>query len=265
MNLVDIDSSTVRAFYTCLHLERPEDLVTTGPRRTWHADLREKGYRAQVLQLDDGSVVGKCHTIPIDHSPFSGRDLLAILCLYVHMYDHHIGDQRGQNRGRTMLEKIEAEARAAGWKGIVAWGMDWEIWNPVSFYERMNYCRADQEGKVVAVWKPFCDDAKAPSLMRLDSELPGAADDKVSVLVADNAWCSSFDKRRTAREAIVGIEDLVEYVEVGEPWAGRILHLGSVGGVFLDGLPYRPHELIGPSNKLRAEIVRLYAKKRRDQ
>ena len=124
--------------------------------------------------------------------PVSGRDLLAILCLYVHMYDHHIGDQRGQNRGRTMLEKIEAEARAAGWKGIVAWGMDWEIWNPVSFYERMNYCRADQEGKVVAVWKPFCDDAKAPSLMRLDSELPGAADDKVSVLVADNAWCSSF-------------------------------------------------------------------------
>jgi GNAT superfamily N-acetyltransferase len=265
MRLVDIDVSTERAFFTCLHLERPEELVVTGPRRAWHAYYGDRGYRAQVLQLDDGTAVGKLHSIPIEHSPFVGRDLLAILCLYVHMYDHHIGDQRRQNYGRFMLETVESEARAAGWKGIVAWAMDWDVWNPVSFYERMGFARADQEGKVVAIWKPFCEEAEAPRLLRLEGKLLRPAGEKVRVLVADNAWCSSFDKRRTAREAVAGIEEMVEYVEVGKPWAGRILHLGSIGGVFLDGQPYRPYGLIGPSSELRGEIVRLYEEKRRER
>jgi hypothetical protein len=85
----------------------------------------------------------------------------------------------------------------------------------------------------------------------------------VKVTVADNAWCNSHQKRATAREAIVGIEHLVEYTEVGPPWHGRIIHLGHVGGVFLDGRPYRPYQLIGESADLRAEIIRLYERKQR--
>lgn len=260
MQLVNVGADTARAFFTCLHLEEPENLEFTAQRRNWHAEYRDRGYKAQVLVLDDGSIVGKCHYIPIEHSPFVGRDLLAILCIYVHMYQHHIGDQRGRGYGRFMLHHVEQDARSLGFKGLVAWAMDWDYWNPVSFYEHMGYSRVDREDKVIAVWKPFGEDAEPPRLLRPDS-LPGGSDDKVRVLVADNQWCDSQEKLLTARKAIEGIEHLVEYSEVESPCCNRILHLGHVGGVFLDGEAYRPYQLIGDSKDLRAAIVRLYARK----
>lgn len=42
--------------------------------------------------------------------------------------------------------------------------MDW-MWSPVSFCEPKGCRRADQEDKVVAVWKPFCEDAEPPRLL----------------------------------------------------------------------------------------------------
>lgn len=263
MHLEDITADTEAAFFTCLHLEEPENREHTVHSRSWYAKYRDKGYRARVLRLVDGSVVGKCHSIPIDHSPFVGKDLLAILCLYVHLYEHLVGDQRGRGHGRFMLGQIEQEARSAGFKGVVAWAMDWEVWNPVSFFEHLGYKRADQEGKVVAVWKPFSDEARQPRLLRMES--PPVAEDsgRVSVLVADNPWCDSNYKLTTARAAIQGIEHLVDFREVSAPCRNRILHIGHVGGVFLDGTPYRPYQVMGDSDELRAEIIRLHGLKQR--
>jgi hypothetical protein len=65
-------------------------------------------------------------------------------------------------------------------------------------------------------------------------------------------------KLMKAREAIEGIEHLVEYAEAEPPCCNRIIHLGHVGGVFLDGKVYRPYELLDSAADLRAEIVRLY-------
>jgi len=116
--------------------------------------------------------------------------------------------------------------------------------------------------EVVVVWKPFCADAEPPRLLRLDA-MPSRSGEKVCVVVADNPWCDGNGKLMTAREAIRGIAHLVEYTEVGPPCRDRVIHLGHVGGVFLNGRPYRPHELIGTSENLRAEIIRLYERKHR--
>jgi GNAT superfamily N-acetyltransferase len=259
MRLVDIDADSERAFFSCLHLEEPEDLEATAHSRNWYAEHKDKGYKAQVLVLDDGSIVGKCHYIPIEYSPFVGKELLAILCLCLWPYEHHVGDQRSKGYGQFMLNHVEQYARSAGFKGVVTWAMDWH-WNPVSFYEHMGYSRVDAEDKVVVVWKPFCDDAEPPRLLRLE-QAPSAGREKVRVVVADNPWCDCNAKLVAAREAIRGIEHLVEYAEAGPPCCNRIIHLGYVGGVFLDGEVYRPYELIGDSGDLRAEIIRLHAQK----
>ena len=83
--------------------------------------------------------------------------------------------------------------------------------------------------------------------------------------MADNQWCDCNMKLRKAREAIKGIEHLVEYTEVGPPCRDRMIHLGYVGGVFLDGEVYRPYELLDNAENLREEIVRLYERKQDDQ
>jgi N-acetylglutamate synthase-like GNAT family acetyltransferase len=262
MQITDINADTERAFFTCLHLEEPEDLESTAHSRNWYAEHRGKGYKAQVLVLDDGSIVGKCHFLPIEYSPFVGQDLLAILCICVWPYEHHFGDQRCRGYGGFMLNHVEQYARSSGFKGVVAWAMDWH-WNPVSFYEHMGYSRVDSEDKVVVVWKQFCEDAKPPKLLRLD-EVPGEGREKVRVVVADNQWCDNNMKLMKAREAIEGIEHLVEYTEVEAPCCNRIIHLGYVGGVFLDGKVFRPYHLLDNAEDLREEIVRLYERKQRE-
>ncbi len=260
MELVEISADTEGAFFTCLQPEESEDLELTAPSRNWHAEYKDKGYKAQVLKLDDGRIVGKCHYIPVEYSPFVGKDLLAILCLCLHPYEDHVGDQRGKGYGRFMLSHVEQYARSCGFKGVVAWAMDWH-WNPVSFYEHMGYARVDAEDKVVVVWKPLCEEAEPPRLLRLDN-VPGEGREKVCVVVADNPWCDANTKLMAARDAIKGIEHLVDYTEVGPPCRDRMIHLGHVGGVFLDGRVYRPYEFIGTSEDLRAEIIRLHERKR---
>ena len=61
MELVDINASTEIAFFTCLQPEEPKDLDSTVHGRRWHDEHKGKGYKAQVLRLDDGRIVGKCH------------------------------------------------------------------------------------------------------------------------------------------------------------------------------------------------------------
>ena len=79
MQLLGIAPETERAFFTCLWDKEPENPASTVHRRAWYSEYESKGYWARVLVLDDGQIVGKCHTIPIAYSPFAGRDLLAIL------------------------------------------------------------------------------------------------------------------------------------------------------------------------------------------
>ena len=124
----------------------------------------------------------------------------------------------------------------------------------------MGYAHVDREDKVVVVWKPFCEDAEPPKLLRLDC-LPVTDSTRVSVVVADNPWFLNHDKRTKARAAIKGIEHLVDSTEVGPPHDGRIIHLGHVGGVYLDGTAYRRYQLIGSSEDLGKEIVRLFEEK----
>ena len=84
---------------------------------------------------------------------------------------------------------------------------------------------------------------------------------KVSGFVIDNAWCSGNEKRRVVREAIKGIGEMVEYREADCGCRYRHLHLGKLGGVFLDRKPFKPYREIGDPETLRAEIIRRYRKK----
>ena len=77
MKLVDISTGTESAFFTCLPPEEPEDLTSTIHSRNWYAEHKDKGYKAQILVLDDGRIVGKCHYIPIEYSSFVGKDFPA--------------------------------------------------------------------------------------------------------------------------------------------------------------------------------------------
>ena len=264
MKLIDVTEKTQEAFIRCLQEEQTEDHQLVKISRRWYEKNKEKGLRAKLLILDDGRRGGMCQYIPIEHSHLTGKDLMAILCLWVHGYEHGIGIQQGKGYGKRMLDAIEEDARLNGKKGVAAWGMDWDTnWMPATFFEHQGYTRTDEEEKVIVFWKPFSSDANPPRLLRLDNPPPKGTE-RVNVTVAVNGWCLGCYKFLYAREAVEGIESCVEYTELDPPDRANILHLGKVGGIFLDGEVFQPYQICD-KEELRAEIIRLYERKKTKQ
>jgi N-acetylglutamate synthase-like GNAT family acetyltransferase len=262
LRLIDVDRATEPTFLRCLHDERPDDPRVVRLRRRWFDAHRALGLRARVLILDTGEVAGLCQYSPIEHTHFVGEDLLVILCIWVHGYEHHIGNRQGNGYGRYILESIEVDARESGAGGLVAWGMDFPYWNPVSFYEHMGYVRVDKSGMAVLVWKPFRESASPPRFLRQMRRPPGGTE-KVSVTAFVNGWCmGACSQCVTARDAVHGIEEIVDYREVdtSDPEVMRLW--GISDGLFVDGEPYRPYDAPPTSEELRQDLLRLADEKR---
>lgn len=260
MKLIEIDKNTEDTFFRCMHDEVPADPRVIEIRRRWYKQNKEKGLRAKVLLRDDNSIVGLCQYIPIERSHLIGKDLMAILCIWVHGYEHLVGNQQGKGYGTFILKHIENDARASGKKGVVAWGMDFPYWNPASFYEHMGYTRVETDGMVVLVWKPFQEDVTPPELLRQTRAITKDPK-KPKITVFANGWCGiGCENCISARDAIAGLENLVTYEEIDTSDREHLLFWGIEDGVFLDGKPFRPNGPPWTSEKLKAEILQLLDK-----
>jgi GNAT superfamily N-acetyltransferase len=263
MELLDVTAETEATFLRCLHDEAPDDPRIIALRREWFRAGRDKGLRAKVLKADAGEIIALCQYMPVEATHIVGRDLMAILCVWVHGYEHHVGNRQRQGHGRLILNAIEEDARAAGSGGVVAWGMDFPYWNPVSFYEHIGYARTDKSGMAVLVWKLYREGVDPPRFLRQERPLP-APPDKVAVAVFIGGWCCGIcSEGVTAGEAVEGLSDVADYLEVDTSDRAAMLSWGISAGVYLEGKPYRPYEHPFTSAVLRHDILEIAAKKMR--
>ncbi len=262
MKIVDVDSANEGYFMNC-RLETASVNYTDGQkiRKTYIANHNKKGQGIKLMMDDEGAIVGRLHYVPIEYSPLVGENILVILCLYIHMYKHNIGDKRNIGYGKHFLDYVENEAGNRGFDGVAVWAMDWN-WNPVSFYFHNGYIEADRLDRVVVAWKPFKNEASKPKLARIPAEYFNiVSEDKVVLILADNDWCNCRNKMNTAIEAIDGIEHMAEVHIVTENSPGGYVHLGYAGGIFIDGEPYHPYQHLGGSIDLREYIIKKYKEK----
>ena len=261
MKLVNITKKTEGTFFRCLHDEIPENSRTIKLRRRWYDKYKDKGLRAKVL-IDNDKVVGLCQYIPIEHSHLIGENLIAILCIWVHGYVHHIGNQQGKGYGKFILNCIEEDARKSGADGVAAWGMDFPHWNPVSFYEHAGYSIVEKNGQVVLVWKPSSSEAKPPELMRR-KKTPAKGKEKTKVTALVNGWClGGCGQCVSARDAVVGLDDIVEYEEIDTSDRKTMLSWGLDDNVFLEDEEFMRFEPPWKPEELRAEIIQLHEQKK---
>ena len=244
MELLEIDDSTEDTFYRCLHDEIPADPRVIEMRKAWRAQFQPRGHRAKVLKDDAGRVVGLTNYIPVEHSPYEGRNLMAILCMWIHGYDHLVGNQQAKGYGRFMLGEIEADARQSGMDGMVVWAKDYDAWNPVGFYEHMGFERADQDGLDVLAWKAFNDSARRPAFLARNTLIATDATDdgRVSVTLFSNGWCGGGCQLcMMARDVSAGLESEVALTEV-LAWDKDDMRLRgeSIDVLYVDGEPFRP-------------------------
>jgi N-acetylglutamate synthase-like GNAT family acetyltransferase len=253
MRIAEIDNKTEGTFFHCLHDELPDDPRVIAIRRDWYNKLKPKGLRGKVLTAENDDVVGLCQYLPIEYSPFEGKDLMAILCMWIHGYEHHVGNQQGRGYGRFMLEYIEEDARSSGMKGVVVWGKDFPFWNPVSFYEHMGYSRVDKDGQDVLVWKPFEPNATSPTIRRIPPPMPGRKG-KVAVTVHQYGWCwGDIAECLNAKEAVEEIGDIAEYSQIDISLSHCILRK-----FYLDRMLYKPDGPPAKIEEMRDDIIKLY-------
>ena len=261
MELVEIDETTEDTYYRCLHDEIPADPRVIAMRRSWRAQFQPKGHRAKVLKDDDGQVVGLTNYIPVEHSPYEGENLMAILCMWIHGYDHLIGNQQAKGFGRFMLSEIEADARASGTDGLVVWAKDYDAWNPVSFYEHMGFVRVDQDGLDVLAWKPFGETARAPSFLsrntlKAANVAPDPQDSRVPLTVFSNGWCGGGCQLCVmARDVAAELPEQVSYSEVLAWEKNDMRQRGeSIDMLYVDGVPYRPDGPPASADQLKSDL-----------
>ena len=230
MRVAEIDAKTEGTFFRCLHDERPDNPDVTGIRRSWYEKFKPKGLRGKVL--------------------------IAILCMWVHGYEHHPGNLQGKGYGRILLVHIEEDAKASGMKGVAVWGKDFPQWNPISFYEHMGYLRVDREGLNVLSWKPFGGSAEAPAIKRSD---PPKASHDGKIVVTSNlcGWCGSeIQESLGAKEAVAGIVGIAEYSQIDMSSSPTI-----TGMLYIDNMPYRPDGPPATVDELRNDINKLHKAK----
>ncbi len=242
MRLSEIDETTEDTFFRCLHDEIPADPRVMAMRKEWRAMYQPKGHRGKVLIDDLGQVVGLTNYIPIEHSPYEGENLMAILCMWIHGYEHLVGNQQSKGYGRFMLNEIEADAMNSGCNGVTVWAKDYDAWNPVAFYEHMGYQRVDQLDLDVLVWKPFNELAKPPSFIRLERSPPIDTEGKVQITSITNGWCGGGCQQCImVRDAAAELEDQAVLHEVYAHEKSDMRSRGtSIDVVYIDEESFRP-------------------------
>ncbi len=243
IELVAIDESTEDTFLRCLHEEIPANPEVMRMRRDWLAANVPRGHRARVLKDDSGQVVGLTNYTPIENSPYVGEGLMAILCMWIHGYEHLVGNQQSRGYGRFMLAEIERDARDSGSLGLCVWGKDFEYWNPISFYEHMGFKRVEKRGMDVLAWKPFTDSAQPPLFLPdIEARETPLNDGRIRVRNVSPGWCGGgCEQCVVVQEVLTGFGDEVELDQtIAQDWETLLAAGESLDVVYIDGEPFRP-------------------------
>ena len=96
---------------------------------------------------------------------------------------------------------------------------------------------------------------RAPRLLRAERPI-AAGTDRVKVTACVNGWCGAgIGQCLTAREAVEGLESVVEYGQVDTSDRATMLSIGLTDAVLVGGEPFRPYGPSYTSDELRTEIL----------
>jgi len=141
---------------------RQDESVTldeTGKKRLrWLKALVSTGLRVKVALLAD-SHAGVAYVVPIESCPWcaTGKDLMALPCMYV----HHQPESHGI--GHALVSAAEDEARNQGRGGLVIVAHRDDFWGVApGYFEKGGYQDVGHRGRQVVLWKRFNPGAEPP-------------------------------------------------------------------------------------------------------
>jgi GNAT superfamily N-acetyltransferase len=239
VEIIDLTPENEALYFQCLE-DWSEEMKEAGDHKSrWYARMKDRGLRVKLARDESGTVGGMIQYLPIEEYGLEGRDLNFILCVWVHGYSEGRGNFQKRGMGKALLQAAEQDSRRLGKKGIAAWGVALPFWMRASWFKKQGYQRADRNGIMVLVWKPFSDEASAPKWIRRKKK-PGKTDGRVTVSAFINGWCPAQNLvYERARRAAGQFGDKVLFQsydtldrEVFDEW-------GISDGLFIDGKEVR--------------------------
>jgi hypothetical protein len=145
--------------------------------------------------------------------------------------------------GRALIKAAEEDARALGAKGIAAWGITLPFWMKASWFKKYGFERADKNGMMALMWKPFSPDAKKPRWIPEKFDVapePG----KVNVVAFTNGWCQVQNivyerAKRACKEVGAQYPDKVSFKEFDTMEKSAVMACGQTDALFIDGKQVR--------------------------
>ena len=255
MDIVDVGPEHADLFCVCLE-DREAQAVEAGPhRRQWYERAKGRGLGAKVAVVD-GRPVGMVQYVPRDQVLLEGAPgSFYVLCIWVPNFKDDRGNFQGKGVGAALLRAAEEDARARGATGMVAWGIRLPFWMKASWFKRQGYRKADSQGIVALMWKPFKDGVAPPRFGR-HKKVPDRIPGKVVVTSLHHGWCLAGNlTHERAKRAAGEFGDRVVFQDIDTQDLAVASEWGEADALFIDGMSVN----IGPPptyEKLRRLIAR---------
>lgn len=251
MKIMDLSEAHKASFSICLE-EWSEEAREAGNRRAqWVDRFLPRGLRAQLAVDDAGVVGGMIQHLPIEQSWVEGQGLRFMPCIWVHGHKQGRGNFQGKGMGSALLESAEADARAQGAQGMVAWGVWLPFWMRASWFKRHGYRKVDRQGMAVLLYKPFTAEARPPRWLPAACKQPELVPGKVTVTAFSNGWCTAGNMvTERAKRAALELGDKVVYREVDTSEPSAVREWGYQDALFIN------HRQVGWGPPLTYEKIR---------
>jgi GNAT superfamily N-acetyltransferase len=239
MKIIDLNQEHEEIYCQCLEEWSDEIREAGGHKREWYAHAKNKGLRVKLALDEKGTIGGMIQYLPIEQSPANGTGLYFILCVWVHGYKQGRGNFQKKGMGTALLAAAEADARERGAKGMAAWGVLLPFWMKASWFKKHGYKKADKNGIMALLWKPFGADAKPPVWIKPKKKpLPEAG--KVVVTGFLNGWCPAMSMvHERARRAAIELGPPVEFRTIRTADRDTFLEWGITDALFIDNREVR--------------------------
>lgn len=196
-----------------------------------YKELAQHGLRIKVA-LVESRHAGLACALPIELCPWcaTGRDLMALPCLYIHQ------QPEGHGVGRALVAAVEDEARAQRKKGVVIVAFRDDFWPVgVPYFKEIGYRPVGRHEAQVVLWKPNADDAEPPLPVKRRYRFRPVRG-KVVVDLFHNTLCrASVIEARRVREIVARAGNIVLLREHCTDDRSILLEFGIPRGIFVNG------------------------------
>ncbi|HPS57990.1 MAG TPA: GNAT family N-acetyltransferase [Spirochaetota bacterium] len=234
MEIIDLSEEYENTYCRCLEDWSPGMDEAGDYKKLWLEKKKKQGLRVKLAKDEQGKIVGMIQYIPIEHAPVTGSGLYYIYCIWVHGHKEGVGNRQKKGTGTLLLEAAEKDCRDLGATGMAAWGIMLPFFMRSRWFKKHGFKRADRDGMIELVWKPFTPGAEPPRLLKMKRK-PAAVKGTVTVTCFRNGWCPAQNMScERIKRAAAEYSDHIKYTEIDTDIRDNLDEWGIADAIFVD-------------------------------